>query len=68
MRPGAGDGLGEGDHKTGKPWDLLCHHSNLLLGHAQDSTERVRQAIAYLERTVAISTTIPPLEARKHLV
>jgi hypothetical protein len=38
------------DHATGKLRDLLCHHCNLLLGNAQDSIERLRQAIAYLER------------------
>ncbi|GGU54675.1 endonuclease domain-containing protein [Streptomyces lavendofoliae] len=38
------------DHATGKLRDLLCHHCNLLLGNAQDSVERLRQAIAYLDR------------------
>lgn len=38
------------DHRTGKLRDLLCHHCNLLLGNAQDSTERLRLAIAYLGR------------------
>ena len=38
------------DHLTGKLRDLLCHHCNLLLGNAQDSVERLRLAIAYLQR------------------
>lgn len=38
------------DHATGKIRDLLCHHCNLLLGNAQDSTDRLRLAIAYLQR------------------
>lgn len=41
------------DHVTGKIRDLLCHHCNLLLGNAQDSVERLRLAIAYLERHAA---------------
>lgn len=38
------------DHATGRLRDLLCHHCDLLLGNAQDSIDRLRQAIAYLER------------------
>jgi hypothetical protein len=38
------------DHVTGKIQALLCHHCNLLLGNARDSTARLRLAIAYLER------------------
>jgi len=38
------------DHATGRIRALLCHHCNLLLGNAKDSTVRLRQAIAYLER------------------
>lgn len=38
------------DHATGKIRALLCHHCNLLIGNAKESTERLRQAIAYLER------------------
>lgn len=41
------------DHATGSLRDLLCHHCNLLLGNAQDSPERLRLAIAYLERHAA---------------
>jgi hypothetical protein len=41
------------DHVTGKLRDLLCHHCNLLLGNAQDSVERLRLAIAYLQRHAA---------------
>lgn len=41
------------DHVTGKLRDLLCHHCNLLLGNARDSVERLRLAIAYLERHAA---------------
>lgn len=38
------------DHVTGRIRALLCHHCNLLLGNAKDSTDRLRLAIAYLER------------------
>jgi formate dehydrogenase maturation protein FdhE len=38
------------DHVTGKIRALLCHHCNLLLGNAKDSPDRLRLAIAYLER------------------
>lgn len=38
------------NHVTGKIRALLCHHCNLLLGNAKESTGRLRQAIAYLER------------------
>jgi hypothetical protein len=38
------------DHETGKLRELLCHHCNHLLGNARDSVERLRLAIAYLER------------------
>lgn len=41
------------DHATGKIRALLCHHCNLLLGNAKDSTDRLRLAIAYLERHVS---------------
>ncbi|RAJ70314.1 recombination endonuclease VII [Streptomyces sp. Amel2xB2] len=37
-------------HATGKIRALLCHHCNLLLGNAKDSTDRLRQAIAYLDK------------------
>ncbi|MEV7492135.1 endonuclease VII domain-containing protein [Streptomyces anulatus] len=37
-------------HATGKIRALLCHHCNLLLGNAKDSTARLHQAIAYLQR------------------
>lgn len=38
------------DHVTGKIRALLCHHCNLLIGNAKESTDRLRLAIAYLER------------------
>lgn len=38
------------DHESGRIRALLCHHCNLLLGNAKDSTARLRQAIAYLEK------------------
>lgn len=40
------------DHATGKIRAVLCHHCNLMLGNAKDSVNRLRQAIAYLERHV----------------
>jgi hypothetical protein len=40
-------------HRAGKVRGLLCHHCNVLLGHAADSVQRLRQAIQYLERADA---------------
>jgi hypothetical protein len=37
-------------HATGEIRALLCHHCNLLIGNAKESIERLRLAIAYLER------------------
>ena len=37
-------------HASGKIRALLCHQCNLLLGNAKDSTDRLRQAIAYLDK------------------
>lgn len=41
------------DHATGTLRGLLCHHCNVLLGHAKDSTGLLREAILYLERANA---------------
>lgn len=38
------------DHQTGQIRALLCHHCNLLIGNAKESVDRLRLAIAYLER------------------
>ncbi len=38
------------DHKTGKVRGLLCTQCNLMLGNSDDSPERLRLAIEYLER------------------
>lgn len=37
------------DHATGRVRDLLCQRCNPMIGMAQDSTERLRCGIAYLE-------------------
>jgi hypothetical protein len=37
------------DHKTGKFRGLLCPTCNLVLGHAQDDTSLLSNAITYLE-------------------
>jgi hypothetical protein len=41
------------DHKTGKVRGLLCHHCNVLLGHARESIELLKSAIGYIWRTNA---------------
>lgn len=38
------------DHTTGKVRGILCGSCNNLLGRAQDNTELLSNAIAYLER------------------
>lgn len=42
------------DHATGALRGLLCHHCNVMLGHAKDSTRLLRDAISYLEKTHAV--------------
>lgn len=39
------------DHKTGKVRGILCHHCNLILGHAQDRRDVLQSAIIYLINT-----------------
>lgn len=36
------------DHNTGLMRGVLCHHCNVLLGHAQDNPETLKRAIEYL--------------------
>lgn len=36
-------------HSSGKVRGILCHHCNLLLGHAKDRTDVLEKAIAYLK-------------------
>lgn len=36
------------DHQTGKVRGILCHHCNVLLGHAREDEGLLRRAIAYL--------------------
>lgn len=38
------------DHETGQLRGFICHHCNLALGHFQDDLERLRAAMAYLNR------------------
>lgn len=37
------------DHTTGKVRGLLCFKCNQMIGHADDSPDRLRQAVIYLE-------------------
>lgn len=37
-------------HETGDIRGLLCHHCNLMLGQARDSTETLMSAIHYLNK------------------
>lgn len=37
------------DHNTGKVRGLLCHHCNVLIGHAEEKIERLSAAIKYLQ-------------------
>jgi len=38
------------NHSTGKVRGLICNHCNLVLGHAKDNIETLKNAIAYLEQ------------------
>lgn len=38
------------DHKTDKLRDILCNRCNLMLGYADDNTEILKKAIAYLQK------------------
>lgn len=40
------------DHKTGKVRGLLCINCNLILGHSNDSIERLTQIIQYLNKHI----------------
>jgi hypothetical protein len=37
------------DHVTGQVRGLLCHHCNLVLGHAKDNTETLNRLKNYLQ-------------------
>ena len=38
------------DHSTQEVRGLICNHCNLVLGHAKDNIETLKNAIAYLEQ------------------
>jgi transcription elongation factor Elf1 len=38
------------DHSTSKVRGLICNHCNLVLGHAKDNIETLKNAIKYLEQ------------------
>ena len=38
------------DHKTSQVRGLLCRECNLMIGHAKDNTDILREAVRYLER------------------
>lgn len=37
-------------HSSGKVRGLLCHHCNLVIGHAKDSIDTLEQSIVYLRK------------------
>jgi len=37
-------------HKTGKVREILCNNCNVMLGHAKDSEDILKSALAYLEK------------------
>lgn len=37
-------------HSSGKVRGLLCHHCNLVIGHAKDNTDVLTQSINYLRK------------------
>lgn len=51
-------------HATGKVRGLVHHRCNLLLGMAEEGTELLRAAIAYLERTSADEARLHPGETQ----
>ncbi|RZN09647.1 hypothetical protein CWO91_16600 [Bradyrhizobium genosp. SA-3] len=38
------------NHRTKKVRGILCHHCNLILGHAKDNANTLRRLACYLEK------------------
>lgn len=53
-------------HETGKIRGLLCHNCNRGLGLFQDSIERLKSAIAYLEGATTIPEGSTPKRVEAH--
>lgn len=53
------------NHITAQLRGILCRRCNLILGHAQDSTKVLKQAVIYLEKfqTNKINRLTDPIEA-----
>lgn len=48
---GRGDWKTDHCHNTGTVRGFLCHHCNLMLGHAKDNVQTLHAAINYLKET-----------------
>lgn len=50
------------NHTTGDVRGLLCRNCNTLIGHAKEDRDRLRSAIAYLDKYNGTGTNVVPLK------